>query len=413
MAVFKKLVNKAIPELERLQTFTSSDVSSGDILDIVKSLGSPAAGISIFTSDSSDLSIRFNALQEIYPERDLGDGLGTALDGPSKLLGSVETYIDQTVGSIPIGGDNEKAMHFSGPIKNIEVTWSTGTWTLVVYTTNKRKINQVLSTSGLPVTLGLTGWWSSTNIDGSENSTLTDGDRVDTWVDQSGNGYDLTAIGNVRPYYEDSDNSGDSPSYPIVDFYETGPEEHFMTRSGTDFETILPSDGKSTYVVLYFEENTGSYGGGSNKGLAPRLVSGSHYPIRWGLEYARYSDGGANWDVVFVQDDTIIDSVKIGTGVNQPINNGRFIFSFRQDGYSAGTDNYFLSCYNANAAFTNSTQGEVANTPDCNLFRVRFTYIPEDMEYYEVITFNRKLTDEEDAAMVAYLNTKWGVGASL
>lgn len=266
---------------------------------------------------------------------------------------------------------------------------------------------------GFPVTLGLTGRWISTNIDGSYNSTLTDGQRVDTWVDQSPNGYDLTAPGGTRPYYEDSDNSGNSPSFPIVDFFEDGPEEHFMTRSGTDFETILPSDGKSTYVVLYFEENTGSYGGGSNKGFAPRLVSAYHYPIRWGLEYARYSGSGTNWDVVFVQDDTIIDSVQIGSGASLPSNNGRFIFSFRQDGYSAGTDNYFLSCYNANPAFTNSTQGEVANTPDCSFFSVRFAYIPEDMEYYEVVTFNRCLSDAEDQQVVNYLNNTWGVGATI
>lgn len=350
-------------------------------------------------------SISGDEIRVHFTSKDEGD---TYLSGRYKTLESSGSVVTLDSKCKEIYVSNHKSSSVDGFVLFAELTHiGTGSMYSLTGTVN------LSGSDGFPIPQGVTGWWTSTNVDGSNNNTLSDGERVSTWVDQSNNGYDLTAYGNLRPYYEDADNSGQSPTFPIVDFYETGPEEHFMTRIGTDFEDILPTAGKSTYVVVYFEGNVGSYGGGSNKGLQPRLVSASHYPIRWGLEYARYSNGGANWDVVFVQDDTIIDSVQIGTGVSQPSANGRFIFSFRQGANDPGNDNYFLSCYNANATFTNSTQGEVADTPDCSFFRVRFTFIPKDMEFFEIITFNRKLTDEEDAAMVAYLNNKWDVGVSL
>lgn len=256
---------------------------------------------------------------------------------------------------------------------------------------------------------GITGWWSSDNVDGINNASFSDGDRVSLWKDMSNNDYHLTRSGDGRPNFVSADTSGDSPTFPAVDFNETGATEHYL-YSSADFESILPSDGKSFYACLHLDEYAGAYGGGDNKGLVSRVFGDVAYPSKLSLEYTRYSgpsgSGNKFWDFVLVEDNTIINSVRVGSGIAFPPFNGKYIVSFRHD----GTNAWLAS---KNGSYENSSKMfPLGTTPDAAFFGLRFAYISHDMEYFEAITFDRKLTDEEDQQMLEYLNDKWNVGAT-
>ena len=128
MAKIIKLVDRIVPSIERAQVFTNTDALTGDILDFMASLGRPARKVTIETGGGSDLTTRKNVVQMIYPlrENDIFSGpLGT---GDSNLAQGVEK-IDDTMGAL----DSTPSLTLDGPVKDLEVTWSAGTWEITVY----------------------------------------------------------------------------------------------------------------------------------------------------------------------------------------------------------------------------------------------------------------------------------------
>ena len=128
MAKIVKGVDRLIPSAERTQVFTDADAATGDIVDIFNSLGRHARKVRIETAGSSDLSIRRNVARNVYPLRIEGVFDGPLHGAPANLAQGQE-IIDGTIAAEIIGPD---AVELQGPLRDIEVTWSTGTWTLVV-----------------------------------------------------------------------------------------------------------------------------------------------------------------------------------------------------------------------------------------------------------------------------------------
>lgn len=128
MAKVTKLVDRLIPSQERTQVFTDADASSGDVLDFLASLGKSARLVRIETTGSSDLSVRRNVTQTIYPQRTEGifDG---PLHGQNINVAQGQEITDASVVAETIGPDNQD---LQGPVKDLEVTWTTGNWTIVV-----------------------------------------------------------------------------------------------------------------------------------------------------------------------------------------------------------------------------------------------------------------------------------------
>lgn len=132
MAVIKKLVNRGIPAVERTQTFSSSEVNTGDVLDFFNSLGGAAEIVRIILSANCDLKVRRNVLQKMYPVRD--DVFSNPLVGSNINTAQPIEYIDETVSEEPVGDATSmtvKEVVLYGPIRNMEVKWTTGTWTVV------------------------------------------------------------------------------------------------------------------------------------------------------------------------------------------------------------------------------------------------------------------------------------------
>jgi len=127
MAKFAKPVDRLVPSSERAQVFTDADVSSGDILDILKTLGGPANKVVIETSGGSDLKVRRNVVRKIYPVR--GDGVFDGpLHGQNLNLAQGVEKIDNSMEAQPVGTDEI----ITGPVNDLEVTWTIGNWTIVV-----------------------------------------------------------------------------------------------------------------------------------------------------------------------------------------------------------------------------------------------------------------------------------------
>lgn len=131
MAIFTKYIDKGIPAGERRQVVLSSELSTGDIIDVESLLGgTPASRVQITTDGSADLTVRYNVIRMIYPQRGENDGFGTAADLPNQLLGQGSQHIDQSMDAIPVAADLKGEDGKNGPVKSVEVNWTAGTWSM-------------------------------------------------------------------------------------------------------------------------------------------------------------------------------------------------------------------------------------------------------------------------------------------
>ena len=131
MAIFSKPIDKGIPPIERRQVVLNTELFTGDIIDVTALLGgSPARTVHITTSNSADLSVRYNVIRKTYPARGMADGFGTAADLPYKHIGKEFIFIDSSMDPIPVAVDHKSEHGEGGPIKSVEVTWTTGTWSM-------------------------------------------------------------------------------------------------------------------------------------------------------------------------------------------------------------------------------------------------------------------------------------------
>jgi len=142
MANITKAVAKNIPGAQRYQVWQSSEnaddatsIAAGDVFRIKDSLGKTAKTITFQITGASDLSIRLNSRQTIYPRQ---------YSGPESPFMNGDFYDNMAQGvevlnyssdAIIIGGTATLDWTWNKEIaiSDIEiVTWSTGTFQLIV-----------------------------------------------------------------------------------------------------------------------------------------------------------------------------------------------------------------------------------------------------------------------------------------
>ena len=128
MTIISKPVDRLVPSAERTQVFTQADLSTGDIIDIFTTLGKNAKQVRVETLGGSDLAIRRNVVHTIFPDRTGDDRWATPLNEPYKNLALGVQKIDDTIGYEIVGTD----VTLLGLTKDLQVTWSSGTWIIVV-----------------------------------------------------------------------------------------------------------------------------------------------------------------------------------------------------------------------------------------------------------------------------------------
>lgn len=106
--------------------------------------------------------------------------------------------------------------------------------------------------------------FDATNIDGSNNSTLTNGQALTTWVDASGNGNDLTTVVGT-PTFESSfvQTSTGYASLPVVGFDFTDAQTDYL--SGTAGADVIAGYPVTIFIVSTFEDQSN---GGARQGTA-------------------------------------------------------------------------------------------------------------------------------------------------
>ena len=127
MAVIVKKVDRAIPSVERSQVFTQEDAVTGDVLDFKTSLGRAAKSVRIETAGSSNLSVVKNSVHTVFPLRTGDDKYATNLNPPYENLTQGVEIVDATMRAETVG----TSLDLTGPVKDLRVTWTTGTWTIV------------------------------------------------------------------------------------------------------------------------------------------------------------------------------------------------------------------------------------------------------------------------------------------
>lgn len=128
MTIITNKVNSIIPSVNRTQVFKNSDMSSTDIIDVKSSLGRAAKGARLVTAGGSNLTFRRNVLNKLYATR-LTDPFSGVQGIASQNPGSEQIVIDETV----VAETAINGLELKGPLSNIEMTWSAGTWELIVW----------------------------------------------------------------------------------------------------------------------------------------------------------------------------------------------------------------------------------------------------------------------------------------
>ena len=131
MATLIKKIGPEIPLLERYQTFTGyTEFASDDIIDVQASLGRPASETTIVCGPSDSITLRFNAVQKVFPEindnqfqGDRGGERRLDWDNPVEVVNESQAIV--TIG-------NNEIYTFSNPCKNIHVVTNTGSPVITV-----------------------------------------------------------------------------------------------------------------------------------------------------------------------------------------------------------------------------------------------------------------------------------------
>mgnify|MGYP006275169551 FL=1 len=147
---------------------------------------------------------------------------------------------------------------------------------------------------------GLEAWY------GAKEFSLTDGDPISTWADQSGNGNDATqGTSGDQPTYKENFNG----SQPCVEFSAISDTDHLILPQG--FMPSSPS-GATLYVVLTCEYTSAPSGNGHAvyyNGDGSGTQADSHLPWKDGTVYEgwgrttrnlTYSASGASIDTPHV-----------------------------------------------------------------------------------------------------------------
>jgi hypothetical protein len=134
MADQVKLVDKALPSPQRYITFEDTELSTGDIIRVVESLGRSADSLTIEAAAGCDLSIRLNSRVNVYPSRQYPEQHPFPWVQNSELLLADPREFDTGVGEILVGNASAQISYSltDMPISNLEVIFTVGTFTILL-----------------------------------------------------------------------------------------------------------------------------------------------------------------------------------------------------------------------------------------------------------------------------------------
>jgi hypothetical protein len=272
-----------------------------------------------------------------------------------------------------------------------------GTWEILVYNQDGMELsygNITLTESNI-VSTGSSGsstdtssitnlgsdvvlWHDAQNIDGTNNSSLTNGNTVNTWNNLSSSSFTTSVI---KPQY--------APTYNGTGLYFNGANAYNSTVNLNNYSTMnifvvwKPNALHSNLRWLWGQDN-----GGYDRTLIMYASSGTtHYVGRGdgGVAYATYT---------FTANTTVIVNCEYNTSGQT---GGFYINNSLNTSFSSlspnGTNNTVFGALNASAGTYSGASG-----------------ITGDM--YEIIIIDRLLTSTERLNIYNYLNQKWISGGS-
>ena len=127
MADVVKLVNRAVPVLERTQNFNQTDGVEGDIILVKSSLGKVASHIVI--DAVAGMQVRFNVYQTTYPARKHSDGYADMQLGGFNLA-LAEQYQDTTMTPTEITAGTTFTIDGDFPVRDIELVVASGNYNI-------------------------------------------------------------------------------------------------------------------------------------------------------------------------------------------------------------------------------------------------------------------------------------------
>lgn len=131
MAEITKLVDKNKPANQRSQVFTQADAGTGDIILVQNSLGK-AAHVCIIEAVGA-MTVRFNVLRTIYPDRDQSDGLfipGITAGTPNLAKGV--SVVDTSSAVITIAANSTFSLDNDLPVIDIQLVSAGGNFEIFV-----------------------------------------------------------------------------------------------------------------------------------------------------------------------------------------------------------------------------------------------------------------------------------------
>ena len=129
MADSIKLIDRSVGYI----TWDNSELATGDVARVLQSLGRVGKSLKIETSAGSDLTVKLNSRMKVYPPLHVDP----MKDHPGGLDNfyldlSQEAEIETNAESITVGGTSVVVFEWSGSMRDIEVTYTTGTFTMYV-----------------------------------------------------------------------------------------------------------------------------------------------------------------------------------------------------------------------------------------------------------------------------------------
>lgn len=274
-----------------------------------------------------------------------------------------------------------------------------GTWELCVYNQDNEQVvfgNITLTENNIITTVVSSGsstdtssvtnlgtdvalWHDAQNIDGTNNSSLTNGNTVNTWTNLSSSGYTTSVI---KPQY--------APTYNGTGLYFNGVNAYNSTINLNNFSTMnifivwKPNALHSNFRWLWGQDN-----GGYDRTLIMYAGSGgtTHY-------VGRGDGGAANATYTFTANTTVIVNCEYNTSGQT---GGFYINNSLNTSFSSlspnGTNYTVFGAKDATASQFNGASG-----------------ITGDM--YEIIIISRLLTSTERLNIYNYLDQKWISGGS-
>ena len=129
MSQITKKVDRGVTAAHRTQVFTQADASAGDILLIQTSLGKPARTISIQAVGA--MTVRFNVLRTIYPNRD-SNAWNSPYGPMTKNLALGEEVEDTTQSVLTIDANTTFSLQNEIPVQDIKIVSAAGNWEIFV-----------------------------------------------------------------------------------------------------------------------------------------------------------------------------------------------------------------------------------------------------------------------------------------